>query len=71
MVYGNPEGVRCEETEVQLEKVGSDVLKWRRLGYKVVVMGDFNSHIGKGEEKIANRNGRRLLKLAYVKCGDW
>ena len=32
----------------------------------MVVMGDFNAHIGRGEEEVANRNGRRLLNLAYV-----
>ena len=50
VVYGNLEGVRCEETEVQFEKAGSDVLEWCRLGYKVVVIGDFNAHTGRGEE---------------------
>ena len=67
VVYANPEGVRCEETEVQFEKVGSDVLEWRRLGYKVVVMGNFNAHTCRGEEEVANRNERRLLNLAYVR----
>ena len=64
VVYANPEGVRCEETEIQFEKVGSNVLEWRRLGYKVVVMADFNAHIGRGEEEVANQNGWRLLNLA-------
>ena len=69
VVYANLEGVRCEETdsEVQFEKAGSDVLE---LWYKVVVMGDFNAHIGIGEEVVANRNGRRLLNLANVVVGN-
>ena len=29
-------------------------------------MGDFNAHIGRGEEEVANRIGWRLLNLAYV-----
>ena len=66
VVYANPEGVRCQETEEQFEKVADDVLKWRSLGYKVLLMGDFNAHIGRGEEEVPNKNGRRLLNLAYA-----
>ena len=32
----------------------------------MVVMGDFNTHIGLGEEKTPNRNDRRLLSMAYA-----
>ena len=64
VVYANPEGVRSEETEVQFEKVGADLLEWRRLGYKVVLMGDFNAHIGRG----ATKEGIHCLKQI---CTEW
>lgn len=49
---------------VQFGKVGADLFKWHRLGYKVVVMGDVKAHISRGEEEVANQNGWRLLNLA-------
>lgn len=39
------------------------MLRYGEVGYEVFVMGDFNAHIGLGQERVPNRNGQRLLHL--------
>ena len=47
-VYVNPEGVRSVESERLFEEIQENVLKYEDSGFEVVVMGDFNAHIGLG-----------------------
>ena len=51
VVYANPEGVRTEDTEDQFEEVQEEIGRLQEEGYEVVVMGDFNAHIGLGIEQ--------------------
>ena len=62
-IYANPEGVRSAESEEFYREVGVAVDRFRAKGYEVLVTGDFNAHIGLGEENSANKNGKRLLAL--------
>ena len=67
VMYANPEGVRTEDTEDQFEEVQEEIGRLQQEeGYEVVVMGDFNAHIGLGTEQQPNRNGRRLLNLVWA-----
>ena len=66
VVYMNPEGVRVQESQEYFDVIQADVLQWYQKGYRVVVMGDFNAHIGLGEEVTPNRNGRRLLNMTFA-----
>ena len=65
VMYANPEGVRTADTEDQFEEVQEEVGRLQEEGYEVIVMGDFNAHIGLGTEQQPNRNGRRLLNLVW------
>ena len=66
VMYANPEGVRTDDTEDQFEEVQEEIGRLQEEGYEVVVMGDFNQHIGLGVEQQPNRNGRRLLNLVWA-----
>ena len=39
---------------------------YQEAGFEVLVMGDFNGHIGLGADQSPNRNGRKLLDLVGV-----
>ena len=66
VTYANPEGVRTDDTEDQFEEVQEEIGRLQEEGYEVVVMGDFNAHIGLGIEQQPNRNGQRLLNLVWA-----
>ena len=66
VMYANPEGVRTDETEDQFEEVQEEVGRLQEEGYEVVVMGDFNAHIGLGMEQQPNKNGWRLLNSVWA-----
>jgi len=53
-------------TEAQFEEVQEEVARLQGEGFEVVVMGDFNAHIGLGDEQHPNRNGQRLLNLVWA-----
>ena len=38
----------------------------QEAGFEVLVVGDFNAHIGLRTEQSPNRNGRKLLDLVGV-----
>ncbi len=66
IIYANPEGIRVDKSEEQCEVIQLDAMRWRELGYYVILMGDFNAHIGAGEEERPSQNGRRLLNLTWA-----
>ena len=55
-----------QESQECFDKIQADVLQWYHKRYRVVVMGDFSVYIGLGEEETPNRNGRRLLNMAFA-----
>ena len=42
------------------------VTAYQEEGFEVLVVGDFNLHLGIGAEQSPNRNGRKLLDLVGV-----
>ena len=62
-IYVNPEGVRSEESELLFEGLREDIGRYKQQGFEIMVMGDFNAHIGLGREQKPNRNGNRLLSV--------
>ena len=66
MVYVNPEGVRVQESEMLFEMMKAKVTDYQEAGFEVLVVSDFNTHVGLGVEQSPNRNGRKLLDL--VEC---
>ena len=61
LVYVNPEGVRVQESEMLFEIMEAKVTDYQEAGFEVLVVRDFNVHIGLGAEQSPNRNGRKLL----------
>ena len=59
----NPEGVRVDK---QFGAIEDKVVRLQQKGFRVILMGDFNAHIGLGEEQSPNRNGQRLVKLVWA-----
>ena len=66
VVYINPEGVRVENTEKQFEGMQEEISRLQQKGFSIVLMGDFNPHIGLGEEQSPNRNGQKLLNVVWA-----
>ena len=66
VIYANPEGVRIGDTEAQFENLQEEVARLQGEGFEVVVMGDFNAHIGLGDEQQPNKNGQRLLNVMWA-----
>ena len=66
IVYINPEGVRVENTEKQFEEMQEEIARLQQKGFSIVLMGDFNAHIGLGEEQSPNRNGQKLLNVVWA-----
>lgn len=62
-VYLSPEcsknGVTLEEL---LEELEEDMTEYRRLDYKIIVMGDFNRRIGNLPSAISSENSRTVFK---------
>ena len=57
-----PEGARVQETESLFELVQSDVAVFEGKGYEVILIGDFKSRIGLGEETVKGEGS----KIYYV-----
>ena len=66
IVYINPEGVRVENTEEQFEGMQEEIVRLQQKGFSVVLMGDFNAHIGLGEEQLPNKNGQKLVNFVWA-----
>ena len=46
MVYINLEGVRVDKTEEEFEGIENEVVRLKQKGFRVILMGHFNAHIG-------------------------
>lgn len=70
VVYVGREGLPEEWNDQIFERLRVSVTAVQEQGYKVMLVGDFNGHIGDGMEGIdggdkdVNRNGRRLLRFS-------
>ena len=53
------EGMMVQEPEMLFEMINAKVTDYQEAGFEVLVVGDFNVHIGLGAEQSPNRNGRK------------
>lgn len=49
----------------QFEGIQDEIARLPQKGFNVVLMGDFNAHIGLGDEQSPNWNGQRLVNLLW------
>ena len=70
VVYMGREGMDGEWNDRIMEWLRRQVQELQRRGHRIILGGDFNGHIGNGEQGIKgnkeeiNVNGRRILELA-------
>ena len=55
-----------ENTEKQFEGMQEEIASLQQKGFSIVLMGDFNAHIGLGEEQSPNKNGQKLLNVVWA-----
>ena len=73
VVYMGREGVDREWNDRIMEWLRRQIQELQRRGRRIILGGDFNGHIGNGEQGIKgnkeeiNVNGRRVLELAKDK----